>query len=72
MTVKIKNPISSMKGENINMLSKIILIIAILLVLIVWCILFGPVHVPFFEDVDNDLEITPEKDMYGTLEDESI
>lgn len=54
------------------MLSKIILIIAILLVLIVWCILFGPVHVPFFEDDDNELEITPEKEMKGTKEDESI
>lgn len=54
------------------MLSKIILIIAILLVPIVWCILFGSVHVPFFEDDDNELEITPEKEMKGTEEDESI
>ena len=54
------------------MLSKIILIIAILLVLIVWCILFGPVHVPFFEDDDNEFEITPEKEMKVTEEDESI
>lgn len=54
------------------MLSKIILIIAILLVPIVWCILFGPVHVPFFEDDDNELEITPEKEMKGTEENESI
>jgi len=51
---------------------KIIITILTLLVPIVWCILFGPVHVPFFEDDDNELEITPEKEMKGTEEDESI
>lgn len=58
------------------MLLKIILIIAALFVLVVWCILFGPVTVPLFEDEwdlldeDGELEITPEKEMKGTEENE--
>lgn len=61
------------------MLSKIILIIAILLVLIVWCILFGPVHVSLFKDErdlldEDELEIMLdmlEKETKETEENES-
>lgn len=61
------------------MLSKIILIIAILLVLIVWCILFGTVHVPLFKDErdlldEDELEIMLdmlEKETKETEENES-
>lgn len=61
------------------MLSKIIIIIAILLVLIVWCILFGPVHVPLFKDErdlldEDELEIMLdmlEKETKETEENES-
>ena len=61
------------------MLSKIILIIAILLGLIVWCLLFGPVHVPLFKDErdlldEDELEIMLdmlEKETKETEENES-
>lgn len=55
---------------------KNILIIVILLIPIVWCILFGPVHVPLFKDErdlldEDELEIMLEKETKEIEEGES-